>query len=837
MNRLYKFFALLLLCVYTGIAQENLKNHTVISGETLLSISKKYDVTPHDLQKANPGAIHGIKENEILIIPESNIKSPILDNLGDPAKTSMVSSSISHTVKSGETKFSLAKRFGLTITQLESQNPQITSGLHVGQVLEIYPSEIQKNSEIASIQSNHNLKKGKTHQVLSGETLFSIASANGLTADELVKANSNTISGILKIGQILWIPGSGPETITSDSDGYVVKYGDTKFSLSKRFNTSVREMERQNPHIVKMLIVGQTISMPSDDTKKVAQSESSTTPILVPTNDVKEVEKNLVIAEVISEAPIQEAERKEEIVVVAKAPSIKPPKSEKKEEPSAVINVPSKKTAQKEKKKELIVVTEIPSEEMAPQEKKEDVAIINTHPEKAIEEPAIVIATAHSDQPFIVYKIQANETVYGLASKAGMSIPKFLELNPQLKASVQIGTYIKMPNDGTASNAVSTPVANTEEALILPKITAGFADLRSSANTSQSKKLLFFLPFSEMEYKNYAINDDNFKTISDDFKRTHLEFYKGANMAIDSIRKMNLKLDVVVVEAESTNQTSKIKSLIQDHNAKDYDAIILPFYKTVEEDIAAFTADRKIPVITASTSAYQNNTTNLYSAVPSINQQRLKVLNYMMAKQAHIIVLSDANRVESKTFIANHVPNADFVSIKKNGSFSEAELKAKFKKDRLNYVIIDSERNSVFLNATNALLSELSNYKLQLAVLEASLIPGDSDVSQKRYQILKMIFPSLIPAKSTESSKQFLSTYQKKYNLLPSANIMLGFDITFDSLLRLMQQQSFENSAINYITEYTQLKFNYEKNTLGGYRNEGIYILQYDSNANIRDAN
>ena len=308
-------------------------------------------------------------------------------------------------------------------------------------------------------------------------------------------------------------------------------------------------------------------------------------------------------------------------------------------------------------------------------------------------------------------------------------------------------------------------------------------------------------------------------------------------MAIDSIRKMNLKLDVVVVEAESTNQTSKIKSLIQDHNAKDYDAIILPFYKTIEEDIAAFTAERKIPVITASTSAYQNNTTNLYSAVPSINQQRLKVLNYMMAKQAHIIVLSDANRVESKTFIANHVPNADFVSIKKNGSFSEAELKAKFKKDRLNYVIIDSERNSVFLNATNALLSELSNYKLQLAVLEASLIPGDSDVSQKRYQILKMIFPSLIPAKSTESSKQFLSTYQKKYNLLPSANIMLGFDITFDSLLRLMQQQSFENSALNYITEYTQLKFNYEKNTLGGYRNEGIYILQYDSNANIRDAN
>ena len=100
-----------------------------------------------------------------------------------------------------------------------------------------------------------------------------------------------------------------------------------------------------------------------------------------------------------------------------------------------------------------------------------------------------------------------------------------------------------------------------------------------------------------------------------------------------------------------------------------------------------------------------------------------------------------------------------------------------------------------------------------------------------------MIFPSLIPAKSTESSKQFLSAYQKKYKLLPSANIMLGFDITFDSLLRLMQQQGFENSALNYTTEYTQLKFNYEKNTLGGYSNDGIYILQYDPDAKIREAN
>ncbi|MGV8814010.1 MAG: LysM peptidoglycan-binding domain-containing protein [Gelidibacter sp.] len=817
MKRLYTFIALLFLSFYIGNAQESVKKHTVSSGETLLSISKTYNVTLFDLQKANPSAVDGVKIDDVLVIPESTIKTPTLESGSDPLKASEVSSSISHTVKAGESKYSISKRFGLTVSDLESQNPQILSGLNVGQVLEIFPSPTYVSEETPSKPMN---KKGKTHQVVSGETLFAISSANGLTVDELVKANSKTISGDLKIGQILWIPGSDDDNASHNGD-YVVKYGDTKFSLSRRFNTSVLELERKNPHIAKMLIVGQTINMPSTESNPtntpIAQNETKPTlAVVMPTIEVKEAEKVVTSDQTPSKAPAQVLEKQEKKIVKH--------------------DLPSKEIVQKEKEVKTIISNVVPTKAITQKEKHEELAATDTHPEEAIEESSIADATNSSDRDYNLYKIQPNETVYGLAKKAGMTVPEFLELNPLLNKSVQIGTFIKMPNDNTASNPVSNIALNTE-VLMLPKITAGFADLRTSAHTSTSKKLLFFLPFSEADYQNYARIDANFKNLSDDFKRSHLEFYKGANIAIDSIRKMNLNVDVTIVEAQSVNQTSKTMSLMQDHNIKDYDAIILPFYKSIEEEIAAFTADNNTPVITTTTIDNKKNTNNLYSALPSINQQRLKVLNYMMAKQGHIIVLNDVDRIESKAFITGQVPNADFVTIKKNGSFSEAELKSKLKKGQINYVIIDSERNSTFLNTTNALLSELSNYKLQLAVLDASLIPDDSNVSQKRYQILKMIFPSLIPAKSTESSKQFLSAYQKKHKILPSTNIMLGFDITIDSLLRLMQQQGFENSAINYITEYTQLKFDYEKNTLGGYSNEGIYILQYDPDAQIRDAN
>ena len=124
-----------------------------------------------------------------------------------------------------------------------------------------------------------------------------------------------------------------------------------------------------------------------------------------------------------------------------------------------------------------------------------------------------------------------------------------------------------------------------------------------------------------------------------------------------------------------------------------------------------------------------------------------------------------------------------------------------------------------------------------MAVLEGGIIPDGDDVSKMRFRILKMIYPSLTPAVVTVNSKQFIKSYQKKYNLLPSSNVMLGFDITFDSLLRMLQHGGFQQSAENITTEYTQLKFDYEKNTLGGFSNEGIYILQYDSEANLKEAN
>lgn len=827
MKRIFQCFTLLFLCFYTSIAQEDLKKHTVSSGETLISIAKKYNVTPFDLQKVNPEVLKGINVNDVLLIPETKINTAVVERTTDSIEASVVPFSVSYTVKPGETKYSIAKRFGLTLAALESQNPQIIEGLKVGDVLEIFPAASNKksstsNSSQSSNQNNGPSHDGKRHVVAVGETLVRIAKANGLTVEQLTKANSRVLSKGLIAKQPIWIPGSA-QLNAGDNYSHVVKSGDTKFGLSLRFNTTIAELERQNPDIKNMLQIGQTISMSSKE-------NSSQSPLYTPQNEIKTVAKTSPKAEHINNVEDTKNLSTDEKAKKSALPSL--------HTKTAVTNADKNRetdTIVKDVVKTRKSIATVETEPLKAEEKNiKEKTLVTTSPlEQKEETPKDPVVSTIAEPEFLSYEIQPHDTLYGLAQKANMSTSDFLILNPQLKESVKVGGIIKMP-------ALMRPLNVPSETLSTPVLERDFSipiDLTTTANTSQLKKLLFFLPFSQEEYQNQQTKSGDFNTVTDDFKRVHLEFYKGANIAIDSLRKMYLSLDVDIITAPSSLGNTKIKPLIEGHEINQYDAIILPFYDALDEEVAAITSDHKIPVITASPGVFRNTTSNLYNALPSRHLQRKKVLEYIKEKDAHIIVLNDVNRTESKTFISEYAPDADFVIIKKNGSFSESELKGKLMKDRLNYVVIDSERTSVFLNTTNVLLSELSNHKIQLAVLEASLIPEEGRVSEKRYRILNMVFPSLIPPKSTPSSKQFLSSYQKEFNLLPSANVMLGFDITFDSLLRLIQQRSFENSAFNDITEYTQLKFNYEKNNLGSFSNEGIYILQYDSNANIREAN
>ena len=105
--------------------------------------------------------------------------------------------------------------------------------------------------------------------VKKGDTLYSIAAANNTTVDELKKAN-NLTSNILSTGQLLKIPSALlPEST------YTVKKGDSLYSIATKYNTTVDELKRINNLTSNILSIGQILKLPSDKASNVEKKENT----------------------------------------------------------------------------------------------------------------------------------------------------------------------------------------------------------------------------------------------------------------------------------------------------------------------------------------------------------------------------------------------------------------------------------------------------------------------------------------------------------------------------------------------------------------------------------
>jgi LysM repeat protein len=135
---------------------------------------------------------------------------------------------------------------------------------------------------------------GNTYTVQAGDNLIKIARKFGVKVNDLCEVNNISRSQILKVGQVLQIPGeksaSAPaETVqpkevnasissvvqpastqptttaapASGTQNYTVQAGDSYWKLARRFNSSVEELMSMNGTSSDKLKIGQTIVVPN----------------------------------------------------------------------------------------------------------------------------------------------------------------------------------------------------------------------------------------------------------------------------------------------------------------------------------------------------------------------------------------------------------------------------------------------------------------------------------------------------------------------------------------------------------------------------------------------
>lgn len=124
------------------------ETHTVLKGETVSAIARKYNVSLSDIYNLNPGSDKSIKEGQILKI-KKKVTVAVAVNTA-PSKVEY-----KHVISGGETLYNLSKRFKISIDSIQMLNGGLPQGLKTGDTLKLFITpELAKKFENTINASN-----------------------------------------------------------------------------------------------------------------------------------------------------------------------------------------------------------------------------------------------------------------------------------------------------------------------------------------------------------------------------------------------------------------------------------------------------------------------------------------------------------------------------------------------------------------------------------------------------------------------------------------------------------------------------------------------------------
>ena len=657
-------------------------------------------------------------------------------------------------------------------------------------------------------------EKYTKHTVAKGETINMIAQKYKVTPYDIYSLNPDSQNGI-QLNSVLLIPpspsvvvihSSKNKTQSDTTNSHLVQSKETLYSISKQYGVTVDALKAANGDLLNNgLKIGQNIKIPSGNVQNTVAAKS--------------VETSKIIAPVVSKR-----------AVVKATPKIQTPKGD-----TTYHIIEPKETKYGISKKYGMTISEL--ERLNPQIISEfpigskllvsgnvvnQAVVENTKPVVEDTKPSVETSSvpALSTKKYLEeYVVKPKESILSIANDYGMSEQELISLNPELKRGIKLGMILRVPK-GQRKEPVKKEQGN----------------LLKTINTNARKQLALLLPFNISKIESDTINSTQARLKKDKFLNLTLDFYSGALMAIDSAKVLGMNVDIKILDSQETKNSSNVAALIRQNNLQGMDAIVGPFYQSNVEKLAELVEPTKTPVISPLSKEAGKKYSNLYQSMPSTEFLRNSIFDFMKARNGNVIAVIDNKKGSVKQYIQEMQPDVRIAGLSAKGSFAADSLKVLFQKDRLNYVVLASESTGMILATTSAMLNAQKEYQVQLVILEPNDTFDFEEISLTRLTKLKLLYPSLSRPNETDEANQFDAKYKKVNKIIPNQYAIRGFDVTFDTLLRLSQDKTFEETIQVSPSEQIENKFDYVQNATYGYSNNGIYILYYDTDLTIKEA-
>ncbi|MCP2026128.1 LysM repeat protein [Flavobacterium sp. HSC-32F16] len=669
------------------------------------------------------------------------------------------------------------------------------------------------------------------YTVSSGETINQIAQKFKVTPFDIYELNPDARRGLVP-NTVLLIPASTNKSADKNETAAVKSAGNSKeiihevqpketfYSIEKKYGISDEALKAANPFLEKNGVqIGQKLVIPAKGAapKSISAAEKKT--------KEKGPEKYVY----------HEVQAKETKYSIAKQYNTTVEDLEKRN-PEIVSSLPVgyrvtiKGTAPK-------------TETAAPVSKAEE-------PKKTAESKKAV--------SYMEYQVKPKETFYSLGKVFHLSQDELVALNPSLSEGVKEGMVLKVPAGYVApapivtqsqpaeKAAVSTPAAaeNTGGGIkIVDKVKSEtvsadpeIVELTKKRGQNDRKKVVLLLPFNLAKLQSDTTGmAARLKT--DKFLNMTLDFYSGAMMAIDSAKTLKLPIDVSIYDSQETKTTSNIASLIAQNKLQEADAVVGPFYQNNAESTANSLRLYNVPVISPLSKDAANPIDNLYQTIPSNDVVRNAIFDYMRAKNGNIVAVVDKKKESVISYIKQNQKGVVFAGLTEAGGLDVANLKSLLLPTRLNYVVMETGNTAMIKATIKALIDSQKTCQVQLVILEPNSTLDTDEISFDNLVQLKLMYPSVTRDSDEQGAAIFKKEYKLKNKAYPNTYATRGFDVTFDTMMRLVQGKTYQETADLMTTQQVDNKFQFYKKEDGGHANKGVYILYYDSDLTLKAAN
>ncbi|WP_418263390.1 PBP1 and LysM peptidoglycan-binding domain-containing protein [Flavobacterium faecale] len=636
-------------------------------------------------------------------------------------------------------------------------------------------------------QSSFAQEKAITHRVTADETIVQIAQKYQVTPYDIYQLNPDAQRG-LKVNMVLLIPNKAgykakmePAKVSKPVNSHEVLPKETMYGICKKYDITEEELKKANPFLeTDGVQIGQILVIPSKNVvKTIVKSEVS----------------------VVSEKPLYHVVLpKETKYSIAKQYGLTVEELEKRN-PEIIPNLTIGY--------QLLIKGSRPKEV----EPLETVGVTKVN-------SIIASAVTRPLQQYTNYEVKPQETLYSLSKKFDLSQEELIALNPDLKNGVAIGMVLRTP---------ANTIANFQEK-------KEFGSLSKIIAEGRRKRLVLLLPFNIPHVEGDTLNSTVERLKKDKFLNMTLDFYSGALMAIDSAKTLGLPIDIEIYDSQENKNGSNVISIIQKNQLETANAIIGPFYQSNAEVAAKLLAETNTPVISPLSKDVGNPFRNLYQTIPSTDVVKNTMFDYMRSKGGNIMAVVDKKKISIINYIKENQKGVPFVAFTDRGAVSVESFKSLLVRGRMNYVVMETANTWMIKTTIAMMVGVMKDYQVQLVILEPNDTLDFEEIKFDNLVKLKLMYPSVTRENVSPEAMVFDKNYKKINNIYPGTYATRGFDVMFDTMMRLVQDVKFEETVNSVATKQIDNQFEYYRKPDGGYTNKGVFVLYYDSDLTIKEA-